>query len=79
MSEWDDAASRDAWKASHGFQEGFAASKALCDEFIGGTTYLMTFPERGLVVAVMTNISFADTKSIALRIAEAFAAAPPAG
>ena len=33
----------------------------------------MTFPERGLVVAVVTNISFADTKSIALRIAQAFA------
>ena len=43
------------------------------EEFIGGTTYLMTFPERGLVVAVMANISFADTKSIALNIATAFA------
>ncbi len=43
------------------------------EEFIGGTTYLMTFPERGLVVAVMTNISYADTKSIALNIAQAFA------
>jgi hypothetical protein len=43
-------------------------------EFIGGTTYLMTFPERGLVVAVMANISFADTKSIALNIAQTFAA-----
>ena len=42
-------------------------------EFIGGTTYLMTFPERGLVVAVMTNISYADTKSIALNIAQTFA------
>lgn len=42
-------------------------------DFIGGTAYLMTFPERRLVVAVMTNTSFADTKSIALRIAEAFA------
>ena len=42
-------------------------------EFIGGTTYLMTFPERGLVVAVMANISFADMKSIALNIAQAFA------
>jgi serine beta-lactamase-like protein LACTB, mitochondrial len=39
----------------------------------GGTTYLMTFPERGFVVAVMANISFADTKSIALNIAQAFA------
>ena len=36
MSEWADAASRDAWKASLGFREGFAASKALCDEFAGG-------------------------------------------
>ena len=43
------------------------------EEFIGGATYLMTFPERGLVVAVMANISFADTKSIALNIAQAFA------
>jgi hypothetical protein len=33
----------------------------------------MTFPERGLVVAVMANISFADMKSIALNIAQAFA------
>ena len=49
--------------AGHGSQEGF----------IGGTTYLMTFPERGLVVAVMSNISFADTKSVALKIAQAFA------
>jgi CubicO group peptidase (beta-lactamase class C family) len=43
------------------------------EDFIGGTTYLMTFPERGIVVAVMTNISFADTKSVALSIAQAFA------
>jgi serine beta-lactamase-like protein LACTB, mitochondrial len=42
-------------------------------EFIGGTAHLMTFPERGLVVAVMANISFADAKSIALNIAQAFA------
>jgi CubicO group peptidase (beta-lactamase class C family) len=43
-------------------------------DFIGGTTYLMTFPERGIVVAVMSNTAFADTRSIALKIAEAFAA-----
>jgi serine beta-lactamase-like protein LACTB, mitochondrial len=42
-------------------------------DFSGGTTYLMTFPERGIAVAVMSNISFADTKSIALNIAQAFA------
>ena len=42
-------------------------------DFIGGSTYLMTFPERGLVVTVMSNTSFADTKSIALSIAHAFA------
>ena len=43
-------------------------------DFIGGTAYLMTLPERGLVVAVTSNISFADTKSVALAVAEAFAA-----
>ena len=42
-------------------------------DFIGGTAYLMTFPERGIVVAVTTNISFADTKAVALKIAEVFA------
>ena len=49
--------------AGHGSKEGF----------IGATTSLMTFPDRGLVVAVMANISFADTKSIALSIAQVFA------
>jgi hypothetical protein len=39
----------------------------------GRSTSLTTFPERGLVVAVMANISFADTKSIALKIAQSFA------
>ena len=39
----------------------------------GASTSFLTFPERGLVVAVTSNISFADPKSIALRIAEAFA------
>jgi serine beta-lactamase-like protein LACTB len=34
---------------------------------------LLTFPERGLAVAVMSNVSFAGTPSIAERIAEAFA------
>jgi len=43
-------------------------------DFIGTTTYLMTFPERGIVVAVMSNTSFADAKSIALKVAQAFAA-----
>ena len=42
-------------------------------DFIGGSAYLMTFPERGLVVAVATNISFADAKSIAAKVADAFA------
>ena len=45
-------------------------------DFIGTTTYLMTLPERGIVVAVMTNTSFADTRSIALKIAQAFAERP---
>jgi serine beta-lactamase-like protein LACTB len=34
---------------------------------------LLTFPERGLAVAVMSNVSFEDTPLIAEKIAEAFA------
>jgi serine beta-lactamase-like protein LACTB len=41
-------------------------------DFIGTTAYLMTFPERRMVVAVTSNTSFADTKSVALKIADAF-------
>lgn len=41
--------------------------------FIGGSTSFITFPERGIVVAVTSNISFAGTRSIALNIAQAFA------
>ena len=40
---------------------------------MGGTASFMTFPEHGIVVAVMTNTAFADTSSLASRIAEAFA------
>ena len=43
------------------------------DDFIGGTASLLTFPERGLVVAVTSNTSFADTLSIARQIADLFA------
>ena len=39
----------------------------------GASTSFLTFPERGLVVAVTANISFADPKSIALDLAQAFA------
>jgi hypothetical protein len=39
----------------------------------GGTTSFMTFPARGLVVAVTANIANAITRDIALRLAEAFA------
>ena len=41
--------------------------------FMGGSTSFITFPERGIVVAVTTNTSFADTASIALKVAQAFA------
>ena len=39
----------------------------------GGTTSFMTFPSRGLVVAVTANIANAITRDIALRIAQSFA------
>ena len=37
----------------------------------------LTFPKRGLVVAVLSNIAFADTHSLGVKIAQAFAAKPP--
>jgi serine beta-lactamase-like protein LACTB, mitochondrial len=41
---------------------------------LGGTVAtLMTFPEHGIVVSVISNISYADTPAIALNIAQAFA------
>jgi CubicO group peptidase (beta-lactamase class C family) len=39
----------------------------------GMAASLMTFSERGMVVAVMSNISYVDTFSLAEKIAEAFA------
>ena len=41
-------------------------------DFIGTTAYLMTFPERGIVVAVMSNTSFGDAKAMASKVADAF-------
>jgi CubicO group peptidase (beta-lactamase class C family) len=38
----------------------------------GASTSFLTFPEKGIVVAVTANISFADTRSIALGIAQIF-------
>ena len=40
---------------------------------LGGTTSFMTFPDRGIVIAVTANTSYANTRVIALRIAEVFA------
>jgi serine beta-lactamase-like protein LACTB len=40
---------------------------------IGGSTSLVTFPERGIVVAVTSNISFANTASLAVKVAQALA------
>jgi serine beta-lactamase-like protein LACTB len=45
--------------------------------FIGGSTSFITLPERGIVVAVTTNTSFADTSGVALTIAQAFAEKRP--
>jgi len=43
-------------------------------ESLGGmVASLMTFPEQGIVVSVMSNISYADTYSLAVTIAQAFA------
>jgi hypothetical protein len=43
-------------------------------ESLGGmVASLMTFPEQRIVVSVMSNISYADTYSLAVTIAQAFA------
>ena len=43
-------------------------------ESLGGmVASFMTFPEHGIVVSVMSNISYADTFDLALKIAQAFA------
>jgi CubicO group peptidase (beta-lactamase class C family) len=43
-------------------------------ESLGGmVASFMTFPERGIVVSVTSNISYADTYSLAVTIAQAFA------
>lgn len=44
---------------------------------LGGSTSLLTWPERGIVVAVTANISYADTFSIAARIVELLAERAP--
>lgn len=44
-------------------------------DVLGGmATSLMTFPEHSLVVSVLANTSYADTYSLGVRIAQAFAA-----
>ena len=47
------------------------------DSLGGMVASLMTFRERGLVVAVTSNISYADTSALALSIAQAFAEPEP--
>ena len=48
------------------------------DSLGGMVASLMTFPEHGIVMSVMSNTSYADTFAIAVKIAEAFAK-PPTG
>jgi len=43
------------------------------DSLGGMVASLMTFPEHGIVVAATSNISYAGTSSLAMKIAEAFA------
>lgn len=41
----------------------------------GRVSSFISFPERGIVISVMSNTSFADTASVALKLAEVFAGA----
>jgi CubicO group peptidase (beta-lactamase class C family) len=49
------------------------------DTLGGNVASLMTFREQGIVVSVMSNISYADTAAIARSIAQAFAATASEG
>ena len=40
---------------------------------MGGSTSLITFPERGMTVSVTSNMSSAETSNVAMKIAEVFA------
>ena len=42
------------------------------DSLGGKVASFMTFPEHGIVVSVLSNISYADTSGVAVKIAEAF-------
>lgn len=46
-------------------------------DFLGTTAALVTLPDRGIVVAVMTNESFGSVWSLATKIAAVFASAAP--
>ena len=44
---------------------------------VGGTTSFMTFPEKRMIVAIMSNVSFAEGVSLfAVRLANLFGQAP---
>ena len=43
------------------------------DSLAGMVASLMTIPEYGIVVAVTSNISYADTYTVGVKIAQAFA------
>jgi serine beta-lactamase-like protein LACTB, mitochondrial len=43
------------------------------DSLGGMVASLVTFPERGIVVSVTSNISYADTSGVAVKLAQAFA------
>ena len=48
------------------------------DSLGGMVASLMTFPEHGIVVSVTSNISYADTFGVGVKIAQAFAEQPTA-
>ena len=63
---WDLQATTLAGQAAHAV--GYTG-----ESFGGRMISLMSFPERGIVVAVMSNVSYADTPALAVKVAEPFA------
>ena len=68
LRSWLGPRDRRRWRVSK-----LARSATTGSRWAGWWRPLMTFPEHGIVVSVTSNISYADTSAVALKIAQAFA------
>jgi CubicO group peptidase (beta-lactamase class C family) len=75
LTSGDDTGYGLGWKIETvplGGRRVLVASHGTRKDFLGGTASLLLLPERRIVVAVMSNTGFADTGTLASRIADFF-------